>query len=68
MYSRAKSATQFNTPGPGAYRNENVTASWKAAPKYSLSARSKSGSSTKSPGILAARTQETQLYPLGEKV
>lgn len=53
MYSRAKSATQFNTPGPGAYRNENVTASWKAAPKYSLSARSKSGSSTKSPGPAA---------------
>jgi len=53
IYSRAKSATQFNTPGPGAYRNENVTASWKAAPKYSLSARSKSGSSTKSPGPAA---------------
>lgn len=50
MYSRAKSATAFNVPGPGAYRSEAVTAGWKAAPKYSLAARTKSGKSNRSPG------------------
>ena len=50
IYSRAKSATQFNVPGPGAYRNEDVRSAWKAAPKYSLSARAKSGNSNASPG------------------
>merc|ERR1711893_182007 len=53
IYSRAKSATQFNVPGPGAYRNEDVRSAWKAAPKYSLSARAKSGNSNASPGPAA---------------
>lgn len=53
LYSRAKSATAFNVPGPGAYKNEAVVASWKAAPKYSLSARTKSGKSQRSPGPAA---------------
>lgn len=53
LYSRAKSATPFNVPGPGAYRNENVIANYKSMPKYSLSARSKSGNPHKSPGPAA---------------
>ena len=52
MYSRSKSATAFNTPGPGTYRNENVRASHKAAPAYSLTGRAKSGYSNKTPGRL----------------
>ena len=50
MYSRSKSATAFNTPGPGTYRNEDSRAAHKAAPAYSLTGRAKSGYSNKTPG------------------
>jgi len=53
LYSRSKSATAFNTPGPGTYRNEDVRASHKAAPAYSLTGRAKSGYSNKTPGPAA---------------
>lgn len=61
IYSRTKSATQFNVPGPGTYRNENVKINTKAAPNYSLASRAKSSNSKRSPGPAAYMLPRTSV-------
>jgi len=53
LYGRHRTIKRFQTPGPGTYSPESVSASYKAAPSYSLAARTKGQKGQSSPGAAA---------------